>query len=162
MKNGQEVHWWQGRRGEAYVAVQAVLFALILFGPVSLPGLPPWPAVLPSAAGGVLLAIGSLLSLCAGLKLGANLTPLPHPGENATLVVGGLYRLVRHPLYLGVILMAWGWSLWVQGWLSLAGTLALMLLFDLKARREERWLMARFPAYAEYRKRVRRLIPFIY
>ena len=36
------------------------------------------------------------------------------------------------------------------------------MFFDIKSRREERWLMARFPAYASYRKRVRKLIPLIY
>jgi protein-S-isoprenylcysteine O-methyltransferase Ste14 len=142
--------------------VQALLVALILFGPTSVPALPPWPPALSPVAGSVLLALGGALSLSAGLKLGTNLTPLPHPRDGATLVEGGLYRLVRHPIYLGVTLMAWGWTLWVQGWLPLAWTLALMVLFDLKARREEVWLVQHFPAYADYCKRVRRFIPFIY
>jgi protein-S-isoprenylcysteine O-methyltransferase Ste14 len=34
--------------------------------------------------------------------------------------------------------------------------------FDLKARREEAWLLAAYPAYAAYRVRVRKLVPFIY
>ncbi|MEZ4664314.1 MAG: hypothetical protein R2911_42830, partial [Caldilineaceae bacterium] len=34
--------WLRGERGEWYVAVQGVLFALILLGPRSLPGLPIW------------------------------------------------------------------------------------------------------------------------
>lgn len=142
--------------------VQALLVALILFGPITVPFLPPWPPALSPVAGSMLLALGGGLSLSAGLKLGTNLTPLPHPKDGATLVEGGLYRLVRHPIYLGVILMGLGWTLRVQGWLPLAWTVALMVLFDLKARREERWLIARFPAYADYCRRVRRLIPFIY
>lgn len=162
MKDKHPPPWWQGTRGEGYVIVQALLAALILFGPTTMAGLPPWPSALSPWAGKLLLALGGVLSLGAGLKLGTNLTPLPHPREGAILVEDGLYRLVRHPIYLGVILMAWGWTLQVQGWLQLAWTLALMVLFDLKARREEVWLMQRFPAYADYRRRVRRLIPFIY
>lgn len=162
MKDKHPPPWWQGTRGEGYVIVQALLAALILFGPTTMAGLPPWPPALSPWAGTLLLALGGALSLSAGLKLGPNLTPLPHPREGAILVEGGLYRLVRHPIYLGVILMSWGWTLQVQGWLQLAWTLALMVLFDLKARREEVWLMQRFPAYADYRRRVRRLIPFIY
>ena len=38
----------------------------------------------------------------------------------------------------------------------------LLVFFDIKSRREEAWLVARFPAYADYRRRVRKLIPFIY
>lgn len=37
----------------------------------------------------------------------------------------------------------------------------LFLLFDAKSRREERWLETKFPSYAEYRKRVRRLMPCV-
>jgi protein-S-isoprenylcysteine O-methyltransferase Ste14 len=39
-------------------------------------------------------------------------------------------------------------------------TLALALFFDQKARREEAWLLERFRAYAECRRRVRKLIPW--
>ncbi|MBM4118604.1 isoprenylcysteine carboxylmethyltransferase family protein, partial [bacterium] len=48
------------------------------------------------------------------------------------------------------------------GWLTLGYVLALFLLLDHKSRREERWLVAKHPEYAAYKKRVRRLIPFIY
>jgi protein-S-isoprenylcysteine O-methyltransferase Ste14 len=43
--------------------------------------------------------------------------------------------------------------------------LAALLLgcfFDLKARREEAWLLDAYPGYAAYRARVRKLVPFIY
>ena len=36
--------WWQGRRGEWYVVAQVGLFALVVLGPRSGFGLPPWPA----------------------------------------------------------------------------------------------------------------------
>ena len=45
------------------------------------------------------------------------------------------------------------WLLWAA---------LLVVFFDIKSRREEAWLAARFPAYADYRRRVRKLIPFIY
>lgn len=156
--------WWTGRRGEWYVVVQGLLFAVILFAPRTAFGLA-WPAALTEAsrlAGGVLIALGGVVSLMATFHLGANLTPLPHPRDNATLVVGGLYRLVRHPIYCGVILMALGWALFVQGVLTLAYAAVLIVFFDLKTRREEHWLMRHFPDYADYRKRVRKLIPFVY
>jgi len=78
------------------------------------------------------------------------------------LLERGAYRLVRHPIYSGLLQMAWGWGLWCGGWLTLGYALALFILLDRKARREEQILRATFPGYAAYSRRVRRLIPFIY
>lgn len=58
--------------------------------------------------------------------------------------------------------MAFGWGLWVHGWLTLGYALLLFVFFDLKSSREERWLREKFPGYDAYRRRVRKLIPFIY
>ena len=58
--------------------------------------------------------------------------------------------------------MALGWALYVQGWLTLGYVVALFVFLDAKSRREERWLAERFPAYADYQQRVRKLIPFLY
>ena len=82
--------------------------------------------------------------------------------DDATLIESGLYGWVRHPIYCGLILAAFGWGLLVQGWLTLLWAAVLLIFFDIKSRREEAWLLARFPAYADYRRRVRKLIPFIY
>jgi protein-S-isoprenylcysteine O-methyltransferase Ste14 len=65
-------------------------------------------------------------------------------------------------MYCGSILAAVGWALVRQGWLTLLYTALLFVLFDLKSRREERWLAERFAEYPAYRTRVRRLIPFVY
>lgn len=109
-----------------------------------------------------LLALGSLVSLLAALHLGSNLTPLPQPKEGATLVVTGMYRFVRHPIYFGVIMMGIGFALWVNGWLTLVEAVVLALFFDIKSRREEVWLAEHFSTYAAYQQRVRKLIPFVY
>jgi protein-S-isoprenylcysteine O-methyltransferase Ste14 len=96
------------------------------------------------------------------LKMGAAITPLPLPPDGARLIEGGPYRIVRHPMYAGAILMAFGWALAARGWLTLGYAALLFAFLDLKTRREERWLAERFPGYAAYRRRVRKLIPFVY
>lgn len=108
------------------------------------------------------MALGGLLAGAGMFRLGANLTALPHPKDDAVMVETGPYRLVRHPIYSGGILAALGWGLWVHGWLTLGYSLLLFLFFDLKSRREERWLSDQFPGYAAYRQRVRKLVPFFY
>ncbi|HQG32287.1 MAG TPA: isoprenylcysteine carboxylmethyltransferase family protein, partial [Deltaproteobacteria bacterium] len=101
--------------------------------------------------------------LLAGLvRLGSNLTPLPFPKEDATLVQTGPYRLVRHPMYSGGIILAYGWALAAGGWLTLAYATVLLVFLDIKSAREEQWLAERFPDYSDYQRRVRKLIPFVY
>lgn len=157
--------WWKGARGEWLVAIQVGLIVLVFFGPRTAAGLPSWPLPFPAACrflGGLLMA-GGIALLAAGLaSLGRGLTPLPYPKKGAGLIQRGPYALVRHPMYSGGILMALGWAIFVQGWLTLGYAALLFVFLDLKSRLEERWLAERFPAYGAYRKRVRKLIPFLY
>ena len=96
------------------------------------------------------------------MKLGRNLTPFICPKANAVLLDKGAYGIVRHPIYAGLLQMAFGWGLWVAGWLTLGYALILFIIFDRKSRREEEFLLAVFPEYGSYSRRVKRLIPFIY
>jgi protein-S-isoprenylcysteine O-methyltransferase Ste14 len=153
---------WGNSRGEAYVAIQLVLMALLAAGPWIDPatwsGDPaPW-----LAAGSVLGAAGVAL-VSAGLhSLGSNLTPLPRPKEGATMVTNGAFAIVRHPIYAGIILAAFAWALAWRSPITLALAVVLLGFFDLKSRREERWLVEAFPQYADYRRRVKKLVPFVY
>jgi protein-S-isoprenylcysteine O-methyltransferase Ste14 len=163
MTNALQTPWWRGTRGEWYAVAQVGFIALVAFGPRTLPSLPafPFPRATLLAGAGLTLA-GGCLFVAGLLALGHNLTPLPAPKPGATLVRNGPYRLVRHPIYAGGLLACFGWALLVQGWLTLAFAAALFVFFDLKARREERWLVERYPDYADYQRRVRKLIPFVY
>jgi protein-S-isoprenylcysteine O-methyltransferase Ste14 len=145
------------------VVAQIVLFVLVAVGPRHVPGVDvrPW-AWAAAVAGLLLMAAGAALLLAALLKLGRNLSPLPYPKDGGTLVQTGAYGLVRHPIYSGAIAVALGWALCVHGELTLAYAVALFVLFAVKSRREERWLVDKFTEYPDYQRRVRRLIPFVY
>ncbi len=166
MSTRSKLPWWHGARGEWWVATQVVLMVLVLFGPRNAPGWAPWSppiARVATVVGAVLLAIGLAIFLAGGFSLGPrNLTPLPAPRSGGTLVRSGAYGLVRHPLYGGGVLIAYGYALFVHGWLTLLYATALLVFVDLKASREERWLVDTFPDYPEYRRHVRKLIPFLY
>jgi len=158
----QALPWWRGARGEWYVAAQAVLMALVFLGPRQGPAWPVPPRLFAWALGLPLCAAGLALFSAGLVRLGSSLTPLPHPKPGARLVESGPYRLVRHPIYGGGILLALGWACLVQGWLTLLYALALACFLDVKSRREERWLAEAYPGYGDYRRRVRKLIPFLY
>lgn len=154
-----------GKRGEGYVVIQFLLFALVAFGPESLPFLPN----LPDASQRFLTPLGGLLGLLgilligAGLiNLGNNLTPYPHPKSDSNHVEHGAYKIVRHPIYSGLIFAAVGWSLWKGSLAMLIYSLILFLFFDIKSRKEESWLMDKFSTYTAYQQRVSKLIPFVY
>jgi protein-S-isoprenylcysteine O-methyltransferase Ste14 len=157
--------WWKGRRGEWYVVAQVGLFALVALGPRSWPAAPPWPPGLASSArvvGAMAILAGTALAVGALLRLGSSLTALPYPKDDAVLVVTGPYRIVRNPIYSGLILAALGWGLWVNGPLTLFYAVLLFAFFDVKSRLEERWLAEKYPGYTDYQRRVRKLIPWVY
>ena len=151
-----------GRRGEGWFLLQLVLFGAIAVSGAAGPAWGGWPAAVGIASGGVLIGCGGILSLRGVLDLRENLTPFPRPLEGARLVESGAYRLVRHPIYGGLVLGALGWGLVRASPLTLAGALLLAGFFDLKSRREEIWLSERYENYPAYRRRTHRLLPWIY
>ena len=115
-----------------------------------------------AGAGLLLLGAGVLQSAAGLVALGPALTPFPRPLARGTLRTGGAYALVRHPIYTGILFMALGWSLYRHSLPGVGLDVLLFGFFDRKATREERWLVERFPGYPAYRRRVRKLIPWIY
>ena len=161
----QKQPWWKGPNGEWYVVVQIVLFGLVAFAPANLPGQSTWNEpgrTIGILAGLIVGGIGGLLVFAGLFSLGSNLTAVPRPKEDAHMVEHGAYRVVRHPIYSGIILGALGLGLLRGGWLALLYGLILFLFFDIKSRREEIWLREKYSDYAEYQQRVRKLIPFVY
>lgn len=155
----------KGERGEWYVVGQILLFLLIIFGPRENRIISRWV--------GQLAQFGFIIGLIIGLigvgffgwgllNLGRNLTPLPHPKEDSRLVQQGAYRVVRHPIYSGLIMGAIGWAGLESSPLMLMYAFILFIFFDLKTRREEAWLTAKFSEYGAYQQRVKKLIPFVY
>ena len=108
------------------------------------------------------IGVGAWFGIAGVRALGRNRTAYPRPLADSSLVQHGVYGVVRHPLYTSIVFAMAGWALaWSSG-AALAASLVLTVLLDAKARREERWLFERFPGYAAYAARVKRLLPWIY
>lgn len=76
------------------------------------------------------------------------------------VVTSGPYRLVRHPMYVGVLLMFAGWPLVLGSLWAYLSVVALVPLFVFRTAREDRLLCAELPGYQEYAQRTRhRLVP---
>lgn len=141
-------------RSYLFVFIQFLCLGLIaLSGPL----LPGHPLLMGLVAGGVLLGLWGI----ATMRL-SRLSVLPEVLAHAELVMTGPYRLIRHPMYTSLLIVALGLVLAapsVGRWLIWA---ALLINLVLKLRYEEGLLLARFPAYADYRRSTWRLIPWVF
>lgn len=151
-------------RGGLWVVVQAVLLLALVMAPGAA-DTSSWPTSWRTTHLAVTLLLtggGATILLAAAVRLGANLTPFPRPLPTGRLVTSGVYRLIRHPIYsgIGVLALALAWSRFALPALLLS--VVLLLFFDRKARREERWLAEQFPEYPAYLQRSWRFVPWLY
>ena len=83
--------------------------------------------------------------------------------EGHQLATEGPFRYLRHPIYMGLNLLALGTAIWVPTPFVWAGFVLMVLGSDLRARAEETLLDQAFgPTYRAYRARTRRFVPGIY
>jgi len=83
----------------------------------------------------------------------------PEPNASLQLVEIGLYRWIRHPIYLGVLLAGFGAALAHGHWVAILIAAILVVFFTYKSIFEERWLMRVYTGYAAYRQRTGRFLP---
>lgn len=113
---------------------------------------------------GAALALGgAVLAAVAIASHPASLSATPAPVRGRPLVDDGVYGLVRHPIYGGVVVACLGLSIFTGRPLALIGTVVLAAFFVRKAAHEESMLRRAYPEYAAYAARVtRRLVPWIF
>lgn len=149
-------------RGGLWVLAQIVLLGAILVAPHLGAQRFLWAGSGSMAIGATLILLGCILAISGFIALGSSLTPMPHPRDDSELRTNGVYRLVRHPIYGGLVLGAAGYATLFPSSMEIALVLCAVLFFDRKATREERWLQNRYPAYMEYSRSTRKLFPWLY
>jgi protein-S-isoprenylcysteine O-methyltransferase Ste14 len=113
--------------------------------------------------GVLLFAIGGVLRLWPVFVLGDRFSGLVAIQPHHTLVTAGPYRVIRHPSYLGLMVIALGWSLAFRSAVGVGLTAMLVPAVLARIAAEERLLQAEFGAeYDAFRARTSRLLPGIY
>lgn len=91
-----------------------------------------------------------------------NINIRPIVKENGVLVISGPYFLIRHPMYTATLMVIIALVGEYYSNLRLGYLIALLIVFMFKIKYEEKGLVKHFPAYVDYMKKSKRLIPFIY
>jgi protein-S-isoprenylcysteine O-methyltransferase Ste14 len=108
------------------------------------------------------LALGGSAILAIGSgALGRGLTVSPLPNDHAQLRTNGLYGLVRHPIYSGVIALSLARTLHSRDRRQAALTAMLIVLLEGKSSFEETALRQRFAEYPSYAAGTPRFVPHL-
>jgi protein-S-isoprenylcysteine O-methyltransferase Ste14 len=163
-KLNQKVLTRVDRRDRTLVAVvfvgNIILPALYLFTPwlafadYHLPAFIPW-------CGAVTMVIALWLFWRAHLDLGLNWSITLEMRKGHELIMHGVYRRIRHPMYAAIFLFAVAQALLLQNWLAgWAGFVTVALLYFVRTPREEKMMCEFFgQSYRDYMQRTGRLFP---
>lgn len=143
------------KRDIVFVGVQFALFGLYLYDFLGSVEIVEWLQIV----GIVLASVGVMVGILALLQLNKDLSPFPSPKSGSDLRTTGLYAIVRHPIYTGIILAAVGYGMYRESILKLVLAGALALLFHFKSKYEESLLSKQFKDYQDYQRKTGRLIP---
>jgi len=112
--------------------------------------------------GTLVFTVGLAIAIRSRTELGANWSDIEAAevlGEHM-IVSNGPYRYIRHPIYIGDLLLLAGLELALNSWLVL-GVLLLAPIVLRQAVKEEKKLALMLPHYEAYRSQTKRFIPFV-
>jgi protein-S-isoprenylcysteine O-methyltransferase Ste14 len=114
--------------------------------------------------GSVLALTGLIIRVTSILQLKQQFTYTVTKIENHKLIETGLYRIIRHPGYLGQLIIFLGISACLSNWISILLMIIPVLLGYLnRINVEEKFMVEQMgQKYLDYQKRTKRLIPMIY
>ena len=114
-------------------------------------------------AGVLIFAVGGALRIAPVFALGERFSGLVAIQPDHALVTDGLYRRIRNPSYLGLLISTLGWALAFRSLIGILLTALLVVPLVARMNAEEALLGERFgAAYAAYRARSWRLVPWVY
>ena len=110
----------------------------------------------------VLFALGLACAVWARVHIGRNWGPPMTQKEQPQLVTSGPYRLIRHPIYSGILLAGIGTAM-ALSWLGMIAVGLAGVYFVYSATVEEHYMAEQFPeTYPAYRRATKMLVPFVF
>jgi protein-S-isoprenylcysteine O-methyltransferase Ste14 len=148
----------------ALLALHTVAFFVMYFGVAQavLPAQVPQWFVGQRLVGTLTIAAGASL-MCWALVFFRSWRFRAKLDEGHQLATGGPFALMRHPIYMGLNLLALGTAIWVPTWLVWGAFLMMVIGSDLRGRAEEKLLVQAFgDSYRAYSSSTRRFLPGLY
>lgn len=144
-------------RGKVLVTIQFLSLAVLVLIPYSRPR-----SLLTDAVGTILIFLALAILLLAARDLRPALTIMPEPKIGAPFITKGIYKMIRHPMYLGVILIGVGLTIMKLSLVGLIFTSFLIIDLKIKHKYEDRLLAEKWPQAKEYQEKVGALFPKIW
>lgn len=109
-----------------------------------------------------LAALGAAVALWSRVLLGKNWSIAVQQKEDHELIKRGPYRVVRHPIYSGLLLLFTGHALIVGDYRAILAVIIVFVSFWFKLKKEEDVLTKVFgDRYTQYKKETKAIVPFI-
>jgi protein-S-isoprenylcysteine O-methyltransferase Ste14 len=109
-----------------------------------------------------LAIVGALVAISSRALLGRNWSATVQLKHDHQLITNGPYRLVRHPIYTGLLVLFLGNAVMVGDWRGLLAVAVVFVSFWRKLRLEEAWLTQHFgEPYRLYQARTKALLPLV-
>jgi len=157
MKRGH-VLWSRELRIRAVIIVVVIVFVRLGVFRGHSHNTDPWR----TGVGLALFALGLGFAIWARLHIGRNWGSPMSQKDEPELVTSGPYRLVRHPIYSGILVAGVGTAVGLD-WLWLTAVVLAGIYFLYSATVEERYLTEQFPDdYPAYKRSTKMLVPCIF
>jgi len=147
------------KKGAIFVVLQLLLFGFFL---VDIDQLNYQSSQWLIKVGQILFNIGIIVIILSFIQLNKHLSPFPMPKSGSKLIKIGLYSLIRHPIYTGILVTFFGGGLRKESFYKIGITILLFCLFFVKSTYEERLLLKTHQDYAEYMKNTYRFFPWLF
>jgi len=154
-----------GDKGSIWILVISISMGYwlsFIIGATTIGRMPHWNTFF--LIGSVLVIAGLIIRVTSILKLKQQFTYTVTNIENHELIETGLYRVIRHPGYLGQLIIFAGIAVCLSNWLSvLLMIIPVLSGYVYRISVEEKFMVERMgEKYLDYRKRTKKLIPGIY
>ena len=117
---------------------------------------------LSGTTGDLVCCIGTIISIWSRKILGTNWSSVVTLKQDHELVESGPYKYIRHPIYTGMILGLIGTTIVIGNLKALIIIVVIIAGLIKKIFDEEKLLTANLTEYSDYKKRTKRLVPFVY